>query len=99
MIAAAVGIDVTLGEVAASLVLVALAIAVSIRWKTELSDDIAIAVVRSLIQLTAIGYVIQAIFNKDSLALLFALIAVMVLFGAFTARQRAKRVPHAFWPL
>ncbi|MFL5870407.1 MAG: ABC transporter permease [Solirubrobacterales bacterium] len=99
MIAAAVGIDVTLGEVAASLVLVALAIAVSIRWKTELSDDIAIAVVRSLIQLTAIGYVIQAIFNQDSLALVFALIAVMVLFGAFTARQRAKRVPHAFWPL
>jgi putative ABC transport system permease protein len=96
---AAVGIDVTLGEVGASLVLVAVAIAVSIWWKTDLSDDIAIAVVRSLIQLIAIGYVIQAIFNEDSLALVFALIAVMVLFGAFTARQRAKKVPNAFWPL
>ena len=96
---AAVGIDVTLGEVGASLVLVAVAIAVSIWWKTELSDDIAIAVVRSLIQLIAIGYVIQAIFDEDSLALVFALIAVMVLFGAFTARQRAKKVPNAFWPL
>jgi putative ABC transport system permease protein len=93
------GIDVSLGEVAASLALVALAIAVSLWRRTELEDDIAIAVVRSLIQLVAIGYVIQAIFDEDSLALVIALIAVMVLFGAFTARQRAKRVPHAFWPL
>jgi putative ABC transport system permease protein len=99
MTVAAVGIDVTLGEVAASLVLVAVAIAVSIWWRTELSDDIAIAVARSLVQLIAIGYVIQAIFDEDSLVLVFALITVMVLFGAFTARQRAKRVPNAFWPL
>jgi UDP-glucose/iron transport system permease protein len=96
---AAVGIDVTLGEVAASLVLVAVAIAVSIWWKTELEDDIVVAVVRSLVQLIAIGYVIQAIFDEDSLWLVFALLAVMVLFGALQARQRAKRVPNAFWPL
>ena len=94
-----VGIDISLGEVAASLVLVALAIAVSLWRRTELEGDIAIAVVRSLVQLIAIGYVIQAIFDEDSLALVFALIAVMVVFGAFTARQRAKRVPDAFWPL
>jgi putative ABC transport system permease protein len=93
------GIDVSLGEVAASLALVAIAIAVSLWWRTGLEDDIGIAVVRSLIQLVAIGYVIQAIFDEDSLWLVFVLIAVMVLFGAFTARQRAKRVPHAFWPL
>jgi putative ABC transport system permease protein len=94
-----VGIDISLGEVAASLVLVALAIAVSFWRRTELEGDIAVAVVRSLVQLIAIGYVIQAIFDEDSLILVFALIAVMVVFGAFTARQRAKRVPDAFWPL
>ena len=54
---------------------------------------------RSAVQLIAIGYVIQAIFDEDSLALVVALIAVMVVFGAFTARRRAKRVPDAFWPL
>ncbi len=94
-----VGIDVTLGEVAASLVLVAVAVAVSLWRRTGLERDIGIAVVRSAIQLIAIGYVIQAIFDTDSLALVFALIAVMVVFGAFTARQRARRVPNAFWPL
>jgi UDP-glucose/iron transport system permease protein len=94
-----VGIHVTLGEVAASLVLVALAVAVSVWRRTDLEKDITIAVVRSAIQLIAIGYVIQAIFDEDSLWLVFALIAVMVVFGAFTAKQRARRVPGAFWPL
>jgi putative ABC transport system permease protein len=93
------GIQVTLGEVAASLALVAVAIAVSLWRRTDLEGDIGIAVIRSAIQLTAIGYVIQAIFDEDSLVLVFALIAVMVAFGAFTARRRAKRVPRALGPL
>jgi putative ABC transport system permease protein len=94
-----IGIDVSLGEVAASLSLVAVAIAVS-RWRqAELESDIAIAVVRSLVQLLAIGYVIQAIFVEDSLWLVAALIAVMVVFGAYTARARAAKVPGAFTPL
>ena len=93
------GIDVSLGEVAASLALVGLAIAVSVWRRTELEGDIAVAVIRSAVQLVAIGYVIQAIFDEDSLLLVAGLIGVMVLFGAFTARRRASRVPHAFWPL
>jgi putative ABC transport system permease protein len=92
-------IDVSLGEVAGSLALVAIAIAVS-RWRrTDLEQDIGIAVVRSFIQLTAIGFVIEFIFDQDSLVLVAALIAVMVLFGALTARGRARKVPHAFVPL
>jgi UDP-glucose/iron transport system permease protein len=92
-------IDVSLGEVAASLALVAVAIGVSLWRRAELEEDIAIAVVRSAIQLIAIGYVINAIFDADSLLLVAALIAVMVVFGAFTARRRARHVPGAFWPL
>jgi putative ABC transport system permease protein len=92
-------IDVSLGEVAGSIALVALAAAVSIWWRAELEGDIAIAVVRSFIQLTAIGYVIKVIFEQDELVFVFALIIVMVVFGAIQARARAKRVPHAFWPL
>ena len=95
----AVGIDVTVGEVVASLALVVVAIAVSFWRRTGLEGDIAVAVVRSAIQLIAIGYVIQAIFDTDSLGLVFALIAVMVVFGAFTARARARRVPRALGPL
>lgn len=92
-------IDVTLGEVAASLGLVALAIAVSFWRRADLEGEIAVAVARSMVQLFAIGYVIQAIFDEDSLLLVGALISVMVVFGAFTARKRAAKVPGAFVPL
>lgn len=93
------GIDISLGEVAAALALVAIAVAVSFWRRTDLERDIGIAVLRSFLQLTAIGYVIQLIFDEDNLLFVFALLAVMVLFGAFTARGRAKRVPGAIWPL
>jgi putative ABC transport system permease protein len=96
---AASSIDVTLGEVAAALVLVAIAAIASRSWHAGLEEDIGIAVVRSFIQLTAIGYVITVIFDEDSFLLVLALITVMVVFGAFTARHRAQQVPGAFWPL
>jgi putative ABC transport system permease protein len=93
------GIDVSLVEVAASLALVALAAAVSLWRRAELEADLALAVLRSFLQLSAIGYVIQAIFDSDSLWLVVLLLAVMVGFGAFTARGRAKAVPRALGPL
>jgi putative ABC transport system permease protein len=92
-------IDVSLGEVAASVALVALAIAISFWRGVGLEGDIGIALVRSFIQLTAIGFVISAIFESDSLALVVALLAVMVVFGALTARGRARTVPGALGPL
>jgi len=97
--ASGTSIHVTPGEVAASLALVALAAAISLWRKADLERDIGVATVRSFVQLTAIGYAIKLIFETDTLWLVFALLAVMVLFGALTARSRAKRVPGAFWPL
>ena len=92
-------LSITLGEVAASLALIAVAIAVSFWRRAELERDIAVAVVRSFLQLTAVGYVIQAIFDTDSLWLVVALLAGMVGFGAWTARGRAKAVPGATAPI
>ncbi len=87
------------GQVAASLALVALAAAISFWQEADLERDIGVATVRSFVQLTAIGYAIKLIFEADTLWLVLALLAVMVLFGALTARSRAKKVPDAFWPL
>jgi putative ABC transport system permease protein len=92
-------IHVSFGQVAATLALVALAAAISFWQKADLERDIGIAAFRSFIQLTAIGYVIKLIFEADTILLVFALLAVMVVFGALTARARAKKVPNAFWPL
>ena len=93
------GIDVSVGEVAASLALVAIAVGVSLWRRTGLENEIAVAVVRSAIQLIAIGYVIQAIFDEDSLLLVVGLLGVMVTFGSFTARARARSVPGALVPI
>jgi putative ABC transport system permease protein len=92
-------VSITLGEVAASLALIAIAVGVSFWRRAELEQDIAVAVVRSFLQLTAVGYVIQAIFDSDSLWLVAALLAGMVGFGAWTARGRAKAVPGATAPI
>jgi putative ABC transport system permease protein len=92
-------IDVSLAEVAGALVLVAIAVGISIWQRADLERDIAVSVGRAFVQLTAIGYVIKLIFDQDNLVFVFALIAVMVVFGALTARSRARKVPHAFWPL
>jgi putative ABC transport system permease protein len=95
----AAAIDIGIRDVAATLVLVAIAVAVSLWERADVEREIGVAVVRSFIQLTAIGYVIKFIFDQDNLAFVFVLIAVMVLFGALTARHRARHVPNAFWPL
>jgi putative ABC transport system permease protein len=94
-----VSIDISLGQLAATLVLVAIAIGVSFWQRAGLEEDIAIAIGRSFIQLTAVGFVIQFIFNQDRLIFVIALISGMVLFGALTARGRARGVPRAFGPL
>jgi putative ABC transport system permease protein len=92
-------IHVAVWQVAASLVLVAIAIAIS-RWRqADLERDIAVATVRSIVQLTLVGYAIKLIFEADTIWLVLALLSVMVLFGALTARSRARNVPGAFWPL
>ena len=94
-----VGIDISLAQVAAALVLVVIAVAIS-RWSSaELETDMGIAVLRSFIQLTAIGYVIQLIFDDGSLLLVAALLIVSIAFGTLTARSRAKRVPNVTIPL
>ena len=92
-------IQVSLGEVAAAVALVAVALGVSAWQRMQVEADMAVAAVRAFVQLTAIGYVIKLIFDSQRLLFVFVLIAAMVVFGAFTARRRARRVPGAFWPL
>jgi putative ABC transport system permease protein len=92
-------IDISLAQLAGALVLTAIAAAVSIWQRVDLETGIAVAVVRSFVQLTAIGYVIKLIFEEDNLLFVLALLVVMVVFGALTARSRARKVPGAFWPL
>ena len=73
-----------------SLALVARQPRVALAARRRWSRTWAWPVLRSFLQLTAVGYVIQAIFDTDSLWLVVGLLLVMVGFGSVTARSRAR---------
>jgi putative ABC transport system permease protein len=87
---------VTMGDVALSISLVAIAVAIS-RWRrVNLEQDMVVATVRSFVQLLAIGYVLDYIFHSHGW-LTAAVLAVMVVVASLTSGSRARRVPHARW--
>ncbi len=92
-------VHVSVGEVAAALALAALAVAVSSIRRARLEGEIGVAAARAFVQLSAVGYVIEVVFEQDHPAFVVALLAAMTVVGALTARRRAAAVPGAFWPL
>ena len=86
----------TLGSALLTLSLVAVAVAISRYQKLDLEKDIGIAVVRSFIQLTAIGFVISLIFSLKNLTYVMVLLAGMVLFASWTSSRRGKGITRAF---
>lgn len=92
-------IRIELWQVGAALALVALAAAISRLRRADLERDIVVATLRSIVQLTLVGYAIKLVFEADEIWLVLAMLSAMALFGALTARRRAAGVPAAFAPL
>ena len=86
----------TVGSALLTLGLVAVAVALSLYGRLNLEKDIGIAVVRSFVQLAAMGYVIDYIFGLDSLLAVVLLLAGMTAFAGWTSARRANGVPRAF---
>ena len=87
----------TVGSGLPTLGLVAVAVALSLYQKLDLEREIGVAVVRSFVQLLAIGYVIDYVFGLQSLGAVALLLTGMVLFAAWTSARRASGVPRSFW--
>jgi putative ABC transport system permease protein len=86
----------TVGSGLLTLGLVAVAVVLSLYQRLDLEKDIGIAVVRSFVQLAAIGYVIDYVFGLESLGAVALLLAGMVLFASWTTARRASGVPASF---
>jgi UDP-glucose/iron transport system permease protein len=86
----------TVGSALLTLGLVAVAVVLSLYERLDLEKDITVAVVRSFVQLAAIGYVINYIFGLDNFGVVALLLAGMVFFAAWTSARRATDVPNAF---
>jgi putative ABC transport system permease protein len=82
----------TVGSAQLTLTLVAVAVAISRYQKLDLEKDIGIAVVRSFIQLTAIGFMISLIFSLKNLTYVMLLLVGMVLFASWTSSRRGKGI-------
>jgi putative ABC transport system permease protein len=83
------------GEVGLSLLLVAVAVAISWRRRAGLEQDILVATFRSFAQLLAVGYVLEWLFKGGRGWLTPFVLAVMVGTATLTSGSRGKGVPGA----
>ena len=84
------GID----RVLMSIAFVFIAAAIS-RWQhSDLEKDLAVAALRSFIQLIAIGYVLELVFEMDVPLFTIAILLVMITIGGRTSGARAKKTPN-----
>ena len=82
-------------DVAITLILVAIAVAVSIGLRLGLESELAIAVVRAVVQLAAVAAVIKLVFDNPPYSALF--IAVMLAAAVWTSARRLRGVRGAAW--
>ncbi|WP_436792992.1 ABC transporter permease [Actinospongicola halichondriae] len=89
--------DVGWWGLAASLVLVAVTIAISLWRKLGLERDVVVAVVRAGVQLLAVGYALALVIDPDhpdeNVPLAWGWLVFMVGFAAWTVSRRAPEVP------
>lgn len=86
--------DVGWWGLAASLLLIAVTLAVSVWRHLGLERDVVVATVRALAQLLAVGYVLTVVIDPDQpIEYAWAWLVFMVVFAAWTVSRRAPEVP------
>ena len=89
--------DIGLAGMAASGILIAVAVAISMWRRLGLERSVLWAALRALVQLLVVGYALKLIVDDDDpLFFSFIWLAAMMTFAAYTTWQRAKDVPAVF---
>ncbi len=79
-----------------SLTLVIISVLISARQKLQLEKDILIGTVRAVIQLLAVGFVLNYVFHISDWRLTLIMLTVMILAAGQNAAKRGKGMPGAF---
>jgi len=89
--------DIGLAGLAASSILIAVAIAISMWRRLGLERQLLWAALRALVQLLIVGFALQLVVDDDD-PLIYSVIwlVVMHVFAAYTTWQRAREVPSVF---
>lgn len=80
-----------------TVVFVILAILLSFWQKVGLEKDIIIGAIRTVIQLVAVGYVLETIFSLESPIFIVLMLTVMVTVATFNAANKWKGLNHIHW--
>lgn len=83
-------------EVALSLSLVLLSIIIARFWKIPVAKDMAFGSVRAFVQLVAVGYALEIIFDLQSIWIITLALLVMITVGAQAASSRTKNLRYSF---
>ena len=83
-------------EVLLALILVGVAFGISFLKKLDLEKDLLIGTLRSFVQLIAVGYALELVFDLNNLWLIFLVILIMVMVGGQTAGSRTKGSLNGF---
>lgn len=83
---------------AASLVLVLVALGLSVTQRLRLERSILWASARAAVQLAIVGWALRVVLDPDApMAWSWAWVVAMVIFVGFTVRRRAPEVPGVWW--
>lgn len=63
---------------------------VSVWQKLDLEKDIAVGTVRAAVQLLAVGYVLQFVFQSENIFFIILIICVMIVVAAMNAAKRVR---------
>jgi putative ABC transport system permease protein len=80
-----------------TLIFVTFAILLSKGTRVGLEKDIVIGSIRTAIQLIAVGYVLQAIFELQSWTFIILMLSVMITVATLNARKKGKGLPGIGW--
>lgn len=79
-----------------ALVLVLVAFVLARLKSIPLEKEIGFGAIRAFIQLVAVGYALEFIFNSESVWLLVLSVTIMLVVGAYTAGKRAEHFKNGF---
>lgn len=64
-----------------------------------LERDTMIATVRSVVQLLAVGYILNFVFESESVIYMLLMISLMIVAATLNARKKGKNIPGITWKL
>lgn len=89
----------TFTTLAITLAFVCIPLVLSKALNLQLGKDVIIATIRAIVQLLAIGYVLQLIFYQQNVVFSFLMVAIMIAVATLNARKKGAQINGITWKL